>query len=151
VTTCRTCVVVARRDAGQAPPWDVILRTPGWDLVHALGTAVEGWVVLVVRRHITAVADLTDEEDSSSGRWSRPSHALHDTVTCAKTYVAQFAEHPDHPHVHVHIVPRAADLPDDQRGPGIFSQLGVEDHRAVSEARMTEIAGRLRSRLDRHT
>ena len=152
MTTCRTCVLVARRDAGEAPLWDAILRTPGWDVVHAFGTAVEGWVVLVVRRHITAVADLTDEEALELGPLVKAvSQALHDTVGCAKTYVAQFAEHPDHPHVHVHIVPRAADLPDDQRGPSIFSQLGVEDDRAVSEARMTEIAGRLRARLDRPT
>ena len=53
-------MLVARRDAGEAPLWDVIVRTPGWDVVHAFGTAIEGWVVLVVRRHIIAVADLTN-------------------------------------------------------------------------------------------
>lgn len=142
-------MLVARRDAGEAPLWDVIVRTPGWDVVHAFGTAIEGWVVLVVRRHIIAVADLTNEEALELGPLVKAvSQALHDTVGCAKTYVAQFAEHPDHPHVHVHIVPRTADLTNDQRGPGIFSQLGVGEDRAVSEARMTEIGLRLRAQLD---
>ncbi|MDX2136516.1 MAG: hypothetical protein SF123_00350 [Chloroflexota bacterium] len=33
--------------------------------------------------------------------------ALRTTTGCAKTYVAQFAEHLDHPHVHFHIIMRA--------------------------------------------
>jgi diadenosine tetraphosphate (Ap4A) HIT family hydrolase len=33
----------------------------------------------------------------------------------------QFAEHAEHPHVHFHIIPRMADLPDDHRSTGIFS------------------------------
>src|SRR5687768_793759 len=62
MTACRTCSLSALRDAGKAPPWDSIVRTPGWDVVHAFGTSVAGWTVLVARRHITAVADMTDAE-----------------------------------------------------------------------------------------
>jgi len=29
---CKTCELVERRDAGNAPLWDNILRTPRWDL-----------------------------------------------------------------------------------------------------------------------
>ena len=43
-----------------------------------------------------------------------------------KTYVIQFAEHPEHRHVHVHVVPRAPGLADDQVGPGVFQFLGVD-------------------------
>lgn len=59
---CTTCDLVARRDAGEAPPWDSILRTPHWDVVHAYGTSLEGWIVLVARRHLTAVAELSTDE-----------------------------------------------------------------------------------------
>lgn len=149
VSECRTCELIERRDAGEAPPWDMIARTNGWDIVHAFGTTVEGWIVVVARRHITAVAALTDEEARELGPLiRRVSLALHETVHCPKTYVAEFAEHPQHPHVHVHVIARAEDLPADQRGPAIFSQLGVTAERCVPEARMDEIAAEIRLHLD---
>jgi diadenosine tetraphosphate (Ap4A) HIT family hydrolase len=139
---------VARRDAGEAPFWDRILRTEHWDVVHAFGTSLEGWLVLVVRRHITSVAELSAAEAAELGPLiKRVSAAVQEAVGCDKTYVAQFAEHPQHPHVHVHVIPRARDLPDEQRGPRVFSRLGVPDDRAVSEARMDEIAAAIAARL----
>ena len=145
---CRTCELVARRDAGEAPPWDSIVRTPGWDIVHSYGTAIEGWIVLVVRRHITALAELTDDEASELGPLIKDvSAALHEITGCPKTYVVQFAEHPQHPHVHVHVIPRSGDLPHEQQGPRIFSLLGVADEESVPEARMNEVAARLKPHL----
>ena len=64
---CRTCELVARRDSGGAPVWDQIFRTPSWDIVHAYGTSVEGWTVLVARRHITALAEMTDRRTLQLG------------------------------------------------------------------------------------
>jgi diadenosine tetraphosphate (Ap4A) HIT family hydrolase len=104
--------------------------------------------VLALRRHITTVADLTDKEVSELGFLIRNvSRALEATTGCAKTYVAQFAEHPNHRHVHVHVIPRSADLRDVHRGPRIFDLLGLPDERSVPEARMNEIANQLSTRL----
>lgn len=115
--------------------------------MHAFGTAVEGWLVLVLRRHVTAVADLTDDEAAELGFLIRDvSRALQRVLDCPKTYVAQFAEHPQHPHVHVHVIPRAGDLPRDRQGPRIFTELGADDH-LVTEARMNDIAERVRQEL----
>ncbi len=131
-----------------APPWDRIRRTPGWDVVHAYGTSIEGWLVLVVRRHITAVAQLTDSEAGELGPLIKQvSQALHEVVGCETTYVAQFAEDPLHPHVHVHVIPRLPDQPDDRRGPRVFGELGVAAELCVPEARMNEIATGMRRQL----
>jgi diadenosine tetraphosphate (Ap4A) HIT family hydrolase len=139
-----------RRDAGDAPLWDCILRTPGWDLVHCDDSAIEGWMVLVVRRHITSVADLTDAEAAELGPLlKRVSLGLQEVVGCPKTYVVQFAEHPLHPHVHVHVIPRPSDLREEHRGPGVFSQLGVGEGRRVPEPRMDEIAAAMQQVLER--
>ena len=56
MSDCGTCALVARRDAGAAPAWDCILSTPSSDVVHAFGTAVEGWTVLALRHHVTTVS-----------------------------------------------------------------------------------------------
>ena len=104
--------------------------------------------MLVVRRHIVAVADMTAEEAAELGPLIQEvSRAVQVVSDCDKTYVAQFAEHPDHPHVHVHLIPRARDLAPEHRGPRIFGRLGVSESEAVSDARMTEIARRLDAEL----
>ena len=148
VSACRTCELLARRDDGAAPLWDCIQRTERWDVVHATGTSIEGWIVLVVRRHITAVAEMTDAEAAELGPLVKAvSAALHEVVGCVKTYVVQFAEHELHPHVHVHVIPRRADQPDDLQGPRVFTALGVPDDQCVPEARMNAIAAAMRERL----
>lgn len=145
---CMTCSLVARRDAGGAPRWDRILRTDRWDVVHAFGTSLEGWLVLVVRRHITAVSELTDLEAAELGPLVKQvSAAVQDVMGCDKTYVVQFAEAAQHPHVHVHVIPRPRDLPEEHQGPRVFSLLGVPDHEAVPGARMDEIAAQIAARL----
>lgn len=148
---CRTCELMVRRDAGEAPAWDSIVRYRNWDVVHAFGTSLEGWLVLVVRRHVEAVADLTDEESAELGPLVKSvSVALAEAVGCEKTYVAQFAEGEGHHHVHVHVIARQPDQPAELTGPRIFSCVGVPDADAVPAARMDEIALAVRSVLAAH-
>ena len=147
IEACRTCELLERRDRGEAPLWDSIVRTALWDVVHCDDTSIEGWLVLVLRRHVTAVAELTEDEAVELGRLLRStSRALADVTGCVKTYVVQFAEHPRHPHVHVHVVPRRAFDPDELEGPGVFAALGVGDG-AVPEARRDELGVALRAAL----
>ena len=145
---CLTCTLVARRDRREAPPWDSILRTDYWDLVHSYNTSLPGWLVLIIRRHIEAIDELTDEEAAELGvLLQRTSIALREVVGCAKTYVIQFDEAAEHPHVHFHVIPRMAEQPPERRSTGIFGYLGVADEDRVSEETMNGIAGRIRLML----
>lgn len=147
---CLTCELVARRDRDEAPPWDSIHRTPYWDIVHSYNTSLPGWLVLISRRHMTAVDEMTEAEALELGALIRQvSLALKAVTGCQKTYVIQFAEAAEHPHVHFHIVPRMADQPVDRKGPQIFGYLGVPDDERVSEARMNEIGAAVRELLTR--
>ncbi len=145
---CLTCELVRRRDRGEAPLWDDIYRTAHWDLVHSYNTALPGWLVLVARRHIEAIDKLTDEEAAELGvLLQRVSATLRQVTGCTKTYVVQFAEAAEHPHVHFHVIPRMADQPDARRGPGIFGYLGVPDVERVSEKQMNSLAAHVRDAL----
>ena len=147
---CRTCELLARRDAGEAPLWDCIVRTPSWDVVHCNATSLTGWVVLCARRHIAALADLTDNEARELGPLIKNvSVALREIVGCEKTYVIQFAEHELHRHVHVHVIPRAPELPVELQGPRVFALLGVPEAELVPEDDMNAFAAQLQRRLSR--
>jgi diadenosine tetraphosphate (Ap4A) HIT family hydrolase len=123
---CYACAHEAEFDV--LPPRERIAHDAHWRVVHANGTALPGWLVLVPRRHVTSVAELTDEEAAALGTWQvRMSRALGAVTGCTKTYVVQFAEAEGFAHVHFHLVPRAADLPPELRGPGIFRLLGRSD------------------------
>ena len=145
---CKTCEMTARRRLGQAPLWDNIYQTEFWDVVHAYNSALPGWLVLVVQRHIESLDELTEQEAAELGPLiRRVSLSLKSVVGCTKTYVIQFAEARQHPHVHFHIVPRMADQPAERRSAGIMGYLGVSREERISEGRMNEIGAEIRSHL----
>jgi diadenosine tetraphosphate (Ap4A) HIT family hydrolase len=146
--SCKTCELIARRDEGIAPLWDCIYRTPLWDVAHCYETALPGWLVLVARRHIGSLDELTDPEAVELGQLIRNiSSALKEVTGCMKTYVLQFAESLEHQHVHFHIIPRMADLPENRRSTQIFGYLGVSEEERVSHEAMNAIALKVRERL----
>ena len=148
MSRCKTCELVAQRDLGKAPLWDCIYRTGYWDVVHSYNSSLAGWLVLVARRHIEAIAELAADEALELGTLLRQvSIALGEVTGCAKTYVVQFAEHPEHPHVHFHVIPRMLDQPEDKRGTGIFAHLGVDEAERVSKLVMNDISRRVRDIL----
>jgi diadenosine tetraphosphate (Ap4A) HIT family hydrolase len=110
-------------------------------VVQAYGTSLEGWTVLVLRRHVATLAEMTSEEANELGPLVRlVSRALVEVVGCAKTYVAQFAEDPLHRHVHFHVIPVRDNQPAELRGPRVFALVGVPEEQWVPEERRNEIA-----------
>ncbi len=145
---CYTCELTLRRDKNQAPLWDSIYRAQYWDVVHSYNSSLLGWLVLTARRHIAAVDEMSAEEASELGMlMRRVSVALKEVTGCQKTYVMQFAEHPKHPHVHFHIVPRMPNQPDDRRGPKIMEYLRVPESEYVNEKKMNELGKQIQQIL----
>ena len=145
---CKTCELISRRDTNNASLWDCIYRTQFWDVVHHNSTALPGCLVLVARRHIGAIDELTNEEAIELGVLLRQvSLALKETTGCIKTYVVQFAEMAEHQHVHFHIIPRMANQPENRRGTNVFEYSGVSEEERVSEEIMNEIATKVQKIL----
>ncbi|MFF1632178.1 HIT family protein [Streptomyces sp. NPDC058272] len=143
---CHICGQEARLDA--LPPSERIVVDEHWRVAHAFDTALPGWLVLLPRRHVTAVHELTDAEAATLGTWQvRLSRALHEVTGCVKTYVAQFAEREGFSHVHFHVMPRRADLSQELRGPGMFALLGRPAPERVPAGLMDDIARSLHTRL----
>ena len=131
------------------PPRERIAADEFWRLAHAFGTALPGWLVLLPRRHVTSIADLTGPEAADLGNWQlRGSRAVQQVTGCAKTYVVAFAEAKGHSHVHFHLIPRSPELPPELRGPGVFELLTRPESEHVTPAEMDRLALAIRERLD---
>ena len=145
---CHTCELTARRDKGEAPLWDNIFRTQYWDLVHSYNTSLPGWLVLVARRHLAAIDEMSAAESAElGGLLQQVSASLKQVTGCQKTYVMQFAEHPQHPHVHFHVVPRLNEQPETHRGPRVMKYLQVTEDEYVTEDVMNALSTQIRQAL----
>ncbi|MDT3443179.1 HIT family protein [Pseudofrankia sp. BMG5.37] len=135
-------------ESASLPPRERILLGDGWRVAHAFTTAMPGWLVVVARRHVLSVADLTPAEAAELGlvTW-RLSNALATVLGCQKTYVACFGEAAGFEHLHVHVIPRAPDLSPPERGPDVFAYLREPEQRRVPAADMDRIATLLVSHL----
>ncbi|WP_222853740.1 HIT family protein [Fodinicola acaciae] len=131
-----------------APPRERIAYDGHWRVAHVITSSLPGWLVLIPRRHVVTVAELTDGEAASLGTWQvRVSRALHEVVGCEKTYVAQFAEAAGFGHVHFHLIPRMPGWAAGERGPQVFRRLGVAAADHVPEAEMDRLSSRLAAAL----
>lgn len=118
VERCYTCGRNA--DFARLPEWDRVFVTENWRLAHGWST-LRGWLVLLPRRHVRALDELTSVEAAEIGPLlTAASAALRTVVGCSKTWVMLFAEKPGHEHLHFHIVPRMADFRPEHIGPGVF-------------------------------
>ncbi|MDG4788836.1 HIT family protein [Micromonospora sp. WMMD1102] len=122
--------------------------TDHWRVAHAFNSSLPGWLVVLPRRHVTSIAELTPVEAAELGPLlHRLSTTLHETVRCTKTYVMQFAEAEGFGHVHFHLVPRMPDLPPEHRGPRIFHYLTRPESEWLTSERRVEITTAIADRL----
>ncbi|MFI6586533.1 HIT family protein [Embleya sp. NPDC050493] len=143
---CHSCEQEAR--FGGLPSRERVAFDAWWRVAHAFDSALPGWLVLVPRRHVVSVAELTDDEAGALGTWQVAlARALREVTGCAKTYVAQFAEREGFAHVHFHIVPRPPDLAAELRGPRAFAMLGRPEGERVPAEHMDALADALRAAL----
>ena len=115
--TCPLCRPISA-DLVELPPRDCVFSNDSWQVVvHK--SPVPGWLLVVLRRHVGTLSDLSPEEAASIGPvLVAGTSALMNVLGCPKTYVMLFVE--SAPHVHFHLVARPAELPTEFRAAGIF-------------------------------
>lgn len=139
---CYSCE--ALRGERHISPAAPIYEGQHWRVDHAWPTALAGWLALVLRRHATALHELTADEFAEMGTLLvRAVRALHTETGCAKEYLACFAEADHFNHLHLHIVPRASDLPHEIQGPRVFALLKPEENALAPVAEVQALCARL--------
>lgn len=133
----------------ELPPRESVLVTDHWRVAHTFDSALPGWLVILPRRHVRALHELTPDEAAPLGDMLRRLSLALATVTgCEKSYIMLFAEKEGFSHLHVHVVPRMPDFTDDVKGPRVFEFLKQDPEQWLSPNTMDDIALQLRSVLE---
>jgi diadenosine tetraphosphate (Ap4A) HIT family hydrolase len=145
--SCFTCEQERKLD--QLPLRERIHVEARWRVSHAFNTKLPGWLILVPRRHVERLDELTPEEAQRLGPLLADlTRALRSVTGCVKTYVALYAEADGFAHVHFHVVPRMANQDPALRGPRITSLLGVDDDDAVPTDERERLAAAIAAELE---
>ena len=142
------CFSCSRQAEASLPPRDDVVHTEHWRVAHAFNSTLRGWLVVLPTEHVTSFTELTPEAaDELGGLVRRLSLALEAVTGCAKTYLMQFSEAEGFTHLHLHLVPRLPDQPEDVRGPRVFAYLTDDKGRWLPESERDTIALSIRSAL----
>lgn len=130
------------------PPREDVVHTDHWRVAHAFNSALPGWLILAPTRHLTSFTELTPEAaDELGGLVHRLGSALEEVTGCVKTYLMQFSEAEGFSHLHLHLVPRMSDHPEDALGPGVFVYLREDRDQWLPEQRRDDIALSIRGAI----
>jgi diadenosine tetraphosphate (Ap4A) HIT family hydrolase len=106
-----------------------------WLIEHAYPCHMKGWLVIVLKRHVEALHELTPEEFTELGQLQALAvKHLRAALDCAKEYIVCFAEKEHFTHIHFHVVARPRDLPVELQGTRIFAMINVAEEEAVPRA-----------------
>jgi len=143
---CKSCAGL--QGSPRISPGPPILVGEYWQVEHAYPSKLLGWLVIVLRRHAVALHELSHGEFAEFGSLlERTVRVLHEVLGPAKEYVACYAEQQGFEHIHFHVVPRAADLPEESRGAGSFALLGVAPSEAVEPESVRTFCESLQKRM----
>ncbi|HLZ56872.1 MAG TPA: HIT family protein [Ktedonosporobacter sp.] len=133
---CLTCLNLSgERRISPAP---LIYEGTSWVVDHAYPTTHPGWLVILPKRHIEALHELTQEEFQELAEIEyKLVQVMHTDSAIQKEYLMCFAEGEGFHHVHIHVVPRPVNLPAELKGPRIFGFLSVDREHAIPADELT--------------
>lgn len=127
---CYTC----RSNTGEKriSPGPTIYEGEYWLVEHAYPVKQIGWLVIVLKRHVEALHELTGEEFSELGQiQSQLTRFLFEELHCEKEYIACYVEMEHFAHIHFHVFARPHDFPNELKGGKSFALLKVSVEEAV--------------------
>lgn len=143
---CGICLA----NSGERPiAGGVIWENDKWLVRHSPPPyGVAGWMTLHSQRHVGGPAHFDDAEAASFGPTLRHLEKVLEEVTGAlRIYTAAMGE--SFPHLHAHMVPRYAQMPDDAKAWAVFDlqRRSAAGEVTVDQAEVERIIGEYRARL----
>ena len=130
IMECLSCLSL--QGIQRISPGPYIYEGRSWVVDHAYPSSLKGWLVIVLKRHVEALHDLTHEEfQELADIQYRLAQVMRSRASIEKEYTMCFAEAEQFHHIHFHFVAKPIDLPQEAKGPRIFSYLNVDQSSAV--------------------
>lgn len=129
-------------------PAGVIYSGRFWQVEHAYPTAILGWLIVILKRHVPALHNLQPGEWAEFARlYPACIQALHNRLDCSKEYAMCFAEQKGFQHIHFHLVAKPPWLPASQAGSRITAFLNVDVNKAVPVSSVERLSEALKTDL----
>jgi diadenosine tetraphosphate (Ap4A) HIT family hydrolase len=143
---CWTC----KSNSGEKriSPGPTIFEGNYWLVEHAYPVNVIGWIVIVLKRHVEALHELTVEEFGELAQiQAKLIPFLHEELRCEKEYVSCYAEMEHFRHIHFHVFAKPPSLPDELKGGGSFALLKVTPEEAVPPSQVISFCELLKDKF----
>ena len=129
-------------------PGPTIYHGEYWLVEHAYPVKIIGWLVIVLKRHIEALHELTVEEFAELAQiQAKLIQVLFEELHCEKEYISCYAEMEHFHHIHFHVFAKPSDLPDELKGGKSFNLLKVTSEEAIPAGQILAFCELLRSRF----
>ena len=143
---CRVCQSLEGIE--RISPGPFIYEGQYWLVDHAYPTSLKGWLVIVPKRHVEALHELSHEEFRELADIQyRLAHVMQSRASIEKEYMMCFSEGEHFHHVHIHFVAKPGDLPQEAKGPRIFSYLKDDQQSAVPPDEIKALSEELKELL----
>ncbi len=132
---CRCCD--ANAGVKRISPAATIYAGERWLLEHAYPSSLEGWLVIVLRRHCENLHELDRAEwrELADIQFAAIS-AMRGILDPDREYVACFAEMEGFKHIHFHLIPKPRGCDSESVGTKAFHHLKVEPSEAIGADRV---------------
>jgi len=129
-------------------PGATIFNGKYWLVEHAYPVAVKGWLVIVLKRHVEALHELSSDEFIELAQiQAKLSRFLFEELGCEKEYISCYAEAEHFHHIHFHVFAKPKGLAEDLKGRKSFALIKVAESEAVSPNEIIDFCEVLKSRF----
>ena len=145
IRECWTC----RSNSGEQriSPGQTIYEGQYWLVEHAYPVKQIGWLVIVLKRHVEALHELTMDEFGELGIiQARITKLFYETLKCQKEYVSCYAEAEHFHHIHFHVFAKPHELPQELFGGKSFALIKATEEESISGEEIAEFC-KLMSKL----
>lgn len=119
-----------------------------WLVEHAYPVAIKGWLVIVLKRHVEALHELSSDEFAELAQiQAKLSRFLYEELACQKEYISCYAEAEHFYHIHFHVFAKPPGLSDDLKGGKSFALIKVTESEAVPPNEIISFCEVLRNRF----
>ncbi|MDC7222455.1 MAG: HIT family protein [Spirochaetales bacterium] len=143
---CKSCE--SNKGIKRISPGETIYEGTHWLVEHAYPTSLQGWTVIVLKRHCEEMHNLTSEEFHELGIvQNKLVKSLKKIFHSEREYIFCFAEAEGFKHIHFHVVPKHKEFNDDFKGAKVFHYLKPTPEEVLPPSTIRQICAQLKQEM----